>query len=385
LGENKPTALCFTGALHGRKSKTLLELGQGSKYCAWTIWCLTAASRNAIVNGIATGGMAMAQQVRYGILSTAQIALNRHIPAAREAPNATVVAVSSRDKKKAEECARRFDIPRAYGSYQEVLDDAQVDAIINPLPNSLHGEWTIKAAEAGKHVLCEKPLATSLEEAQRMIAAARANGVCLMEAFTHRFNPQLQCARRVVQEGQIGEVKVARAELTFTLRDWDNDVRASKDLGGGALLDAGCYCVSALRFVLNAEPVAALGFQHLRRGVDATFSGLLRFPGDHLGYVVTGMEQPFRCLLEVVGSEGRIEVPSMFDEKGVVKISIGNQEHVEQLSAPDRFRVQLERFSACVLQKKAPEFPPEDSLKNTAALVALRRAAESGKMVEVRA
>ena len=325
----------------------------------------------------------MAGTVRYGVLSTAQIALNRHLPAAAEASNAEIVAISSRDQTRAEKAAAEHSISKAYGTYQALLDDPDVDAVINPLPNSLHCAWTIKAAQAGKHILCEKPLAVTVAECRQMIDAARANGVLLVEAFTHRLNPQLQCARRLVQQGEIGEVRLARAELTFGIRDWEGDVRVKPELGGGALLDAGCYCISAVRFALNAEPVAAQAFQHVRNGVDATLTGLLRFVGDHVAYIATGMEEPFRCVLEVVGSHGVIMVPNMFDEGADVHIAIGNDERVEQFSGPDRFQVQLERFSNCILQGKTPEFPPEDGRKNVAALEALKQAAETGSMVEV--
>jgi len=325
----------------------------------------------------------MADIVRYGVLSTAQIALNRHLPAVQAAANSQVVALSSRDQVRADKAAAEHGIAQAYGSYQAVLDDPAVDAVINPLPNSLHCEWSVKAAEAGKHILCEKPLSVTVSESRKMIDAAQANGVLLVEAFTHRLNPQLQCARRLVQQGEIGEVKLARAELTFSIRDWEGDVRAQAGLGGGALLDAGCYCVSAVRFVLNAEPVAAQAFQHVRNGVDATLSGLLRFAGDSVAHIATGMEEPFRCVLEVIGSHGAITVPNMFDESADVQIAIGNDERVEKFSGPNRFQVQIERFSDCILQGKVPEFSPEDGLKNVAVLQALKRAAESRALVDV--
>ena len=325
----------------------------------------------------------MTNVVRYGLLGAAQIALNRHLPAAQAIGNAEIAALSSRDPAKAEASAAQCGIAKAYGSYQAVLDDPEIDAVINPLPNSMHCEWTVKAAQAGKHILCEKPLAITVAQVRQMIDAAQANEVLLTEAFTHRLNPQLQCARRLVQQGEIGEVKLARAELTFGIRDWATDIRAKRELGGGALWDAGCYCVSAVRFVLNAEPVAAQAFQHLRQGVDATLAGLLRFPGDRVAYIAAGMEEPFRCVLEIVGSHGAVRVPNMFDEQAAVHIAIGNDERVETFSGPDRFQVQLERFSSCILQGKTPEFPPEDGLKNVAALQALKQAAESGSLVEV--
>lgn len=326
----------------------------------------------------------MTDRVRYGVLSTAGIAVNRHVPSAQGAGNTEIAAISSRDLAKAEKWAAELGIARAYGSYEELLNDPDIDAVINPLPNSLHCEWTVRAAQAGKHILCEKPLAVTVAEARKMIGAARANGVLLVEGFTHRLNPQLQCARRLVQQGEIGEVKLARAELTFTIRDWEEDVRVKPELGGGALLDAGCYCVSALRFALNAEPVAVQAFHHMRKGVDATTAGALRFAGNRLGYIAVGMEAPFRCVLEVVGSHGAITVPNMFDDGADVRIAIGNDERVEQFSGPDRFQVQIERFSNCILEGKTPEFPAEDGLKNVAVLEALRKAAGTGQLVEVK-
>ena len=327
----------------------------------------------------------MTRIVRYGVLSTAQIAVNRHMPAAQEAENAAVVAVSSRDEERARTMADPFGVERAYGSYQEVLEDGEVDAVINPLPNSMHCEWTVKATEAGKHVLCEKPLAVSVEEAERMIDAAQANGVLLMEGFTHRFNPQLQYARRAVASGEIGSVKLARAELTYTIKDWENDSRVKKELAGGALLDAGCYCVSALRFVLGAEPVEVQALQRVRarHGVDTTFAGLLRFPGDCLAFMSTGMEQAFRCVCEVVGLDGRIEIGNMFNEGQEVRVVKGGEERTEAFTAPNRFRVQLEHFSSCILEGRTPDFAPEDGLLNTKVLVALQQAAVEGRSVAV--
>jgi D-xylose 1-dehydrogenase (NADP+, D-xylono-1,5-lactone-forming) len=195
----------------------------------------------------------------------------------------------------------------------------------------------------------------------------------------------MQYARRLIQQGEIGQVTSARAELTYALKDWENDVRANKALAGGALMDAGCYCVSALRFVLNEEPLRAQAFQRIRQpnGVDAMTSGLLQFPSGAVGHILTSMEQPFRCELAVIGSHGAVIVPNMFDEQGVVQVSVGGQQHEESFSGPDRFRVQIERFSTCILAGKKPEFSPQDALKNTAVLVAIQRAAETGKSADI--
>ena len=323
-------------------------------------------------------------QVRYGVLSTARIVRNNHIPSARKASNTAIVAIASREQARAERCARELGIPKAYGSYDELLADAQVDAVINPLPNSLHCAWTVKAAEAGKHVLCEKPFAMTVAEAQRMIDAARANDVLLMEGFTHRFLPQQQFVRQAIDAGEIGQVRVVRAELTYTLLDWDTDSRARPELGGGCLMDAGCYCVNQLRFIMGTEPIRVQAFQRLKEGygVDATFAGILHFPGDRLAYMCTSMEAPFRGCCEVIGTQGRIEMPDLF-EGTAVRVVTGQGERVQAFEGVDRFMLQIAHFSDCILHGKQPMISPEDAKANTAVLVALQQAAREGKAVPV--
>ena len=326
----------------------------------------------------------MTDRVRYGVLSTSQIARRQHVPAARESANSEIAAISSRDKTRAGEWAQKLGIPKAYGSYDELIADPDIDAVINPLPNSLHAEWTIKSAEAGKHILCEKPLAVTVEGAQRMIDAAEANGVLLMEGFTTQFQPMMPFIRETIDSGEIGEVMIARAELTYTIQDWGGDNRVKRELGGGALLDAGCYCVNAVRFLMDREPESVQAFQRVREshGVDSTFVGLLRFADDRMAYIATGMEQPFRACCEVIGTEGRIEVPYLFGGQ-VVKVVVGREEREERFEQVNRFRVQMEHFAECILRGQAPMLPPEDGLNNTKVLVALQRAAREGREVPV--
>ena len=323
--------------------------------------------------------------VRYGVISTAQIALDRHIPAARESADSEIVAISSRDESKARAAAEQHGIPTWYGTYDALLADASLDAVINPLPNSMHCEWTIKAAEAGKHILCEKPLAVTTEEARRMIDAANANSVVLVEAFTHRWNPHLRTARRLIAEGAIGHLTSLHSALTHSVAETKGDIRFSPELAGGSLMETGCYSVYACRFVLDEEPVRAAAFSYDSGayGVDTTFNGMLEFPSGATAHVASSMEEPFRCELIAIGSEGRIEVPDMFEDSGPVVVKTGDDERVEAVPAPDRFRVQLDEFSDCVLTGKPPEFPAEDGLANTAALVALSSAARSGAPVDV--
>ncbi|MDG0865995.1 Gfo/Idh/MocA family protein [Candidatus Lucifugimonas marina] len=328
--------------------------------------------------------------VRYGLLSTAQIGLNAHLPASYDSKNSEITSVSSRTAARAEEVAKERNIPRWFGSYEEQLADPDTDAIINSLPNGMHAEWTIKAAEAGKHILCEKPLAVSAEECQRMIDAANANNVVLVEAFTHRWNPHMRMARKLVAEGAIGDTQTIDSALCFNIAEPDGNVRFSQELAGGALWDAGCYAVYATRFVMSAEPVQVRGMSHDSGnwGIDTTFSGSMKFANGAIGNITTNMEQPFRCFITIDGSKGRIEIPGMFDDSGPIIIKRGdgrNGENTEIIStpAPYRFVVQFDEFSECVLTGKKPEFPAEDGLRNTAVVEALYRAADSGSPVDL--
>jgi len=322
--------------------------------------------------------------IRYGILSTARIAQNQHIPSFQGAADAELLAISSRTQARADEIASQYGIPRAYGTYEALLADPDIDAVIVATPNSLHHKWALAAARAGKHILCEKPLATSVAEADEMIAGAAEHGVLLMEGFTPRFNPQDAVVRRWIDEGAIGDIVVVRAELTYTIRDWDTDSRTRADLAGGALMDAGCYCVNQIRFIMGSEPLTAQAMQRSRLGpeVDTTFCGLLRFPGDRLAYLLTSMEEPFRAACEVIGTAGRVDIPSVFGGEQVTLTS-AEGETTETFAPINRFTAQLDHFSACIQTGAPLRLPPQDGRANTAALVALKRAALEGGTVAV--
>ncbi|NQW19378.1 MAG: Gfo/Idh/MocA family oxidoreductase [Chloroflexi bacterium] len=328
--------------------------------------------------------------VRYGLLSTAQIGLNAHLPASYDSKNSEIVSVSSRTAAKAQTTAKKHNILRWYGSYEEQLADPDMDAVINSLPNGMHCEWTIKAAEAGKHILCEKPLAVSAEECQRMIDAANANNVVLVEAFTHRWNPHMRMARKLIAEGAVGEIQTIDSALCFNIAEPDGNVRFSQELAGGALWDAGCYAVYATRFVMSSEPVQVIGMSNDSGnwGIDTTFSGTMKFANGAIGNITTNMQQPFRCYIAIDGSQGRIEIPGMFDDSGPIIIKRGDgrngrQEEIIATPAPYRFTVQFDEFSECVLTGKKPEFPAEDGLRNTAVVEALYKSATTGSPVNL--
>jgi xylose dehydrogenase (NAD/NADP) len=328
--------------------------------------------------------------VRYGLISTAQIGLNAHLPASYDSNNSEIVSISSRDAAKAEAAAKKHGIERWYGSYDEQLADPDIDAVVNSLPNGMHSEWTIRAAEAGKHILCEKPLAVTAEECQRMIDAANANNVVLVEAFTHRWNPQMIRARQLVAEGAIGEIQTIESALCFNITEPEGNVRFSQELAGGSMWDAGCYAVYATRFVMSAEPVRVRGasYDSGNWGVDTTFSGLLEFANGAIGHVTSNMQQPFRCQIFIDGSKGRIEVPHMFEEGTPIIVKKGDgrsgrDEQVIATPAPYRFVVQFDEFSECVLTGKKPDYPAEDGLRNTAVIEALYKSAATGNAVDL--
>ena len=322
--------------------------------------------------------------VRYGLLSTARIGFTAHVPAARTSPNSEIVAICSRDEAKAATAAKEHGIPLSFGSYEAMLESPEIDAVINTLPNSMHHEWTIKAAEAGKHILCEKPLSATMAEAHEMAAAAKANNVVLVEAFTPRWNKQMKTVRKLVADGAIGNVTGLQAGLTFMVTDPTN-IRLSKELAGGSLMDAGCYAVYAVRYALGDEPVRAAAIARKKPPfeVDTTLSGFLEFPRGAVAYVTSSVEQTSRRFLSVTGETGSISLPNAFSETSPVVIT--REEDVEkmEMTSVNRFQVQLDEFSECVLTGKAPEFPVVDGLRNMSAVIALLEAAEKGSTVDV--
>ena len=240
-----------------------------------------------------------------------------------------------------------------------------------------------------KHILCEKPLAISVEECKRMIDAAQANNVVLIEGFTHRWNPHLRKARELIASEKIGIVSTLHASLCFN-SDPKGNIRFSKDLSGGSLWDAGCYAVYAARFVMSEEPIRVLGIAHDKGswGIDTTFVGILEFKSGAIANITSGMNQPYRCQISIDGSEGRIEIPGMFDDSGPIIIkygdgSNGQNDKIISTPSPYRFVMQFDEFSECVLSGKNPEFPPEDGMRNTRVIEAMYESAATGQIIEI--
>jgi len=325
-----------------------------------------------------------ARTVRWGVISTANIGRAAMIPALQAAGNGELLAVASRDEERGREFASRLSIPRAYGSYQALLDDAEIDAIYIPLPNSLHCEWTIRAAEAGKHILCEKPLALNASEAQKMAGAARAHGVLLMESFMYRFHPQLARVQSLIREGAIGAVRLIHASFSFRVTNPTN-VRLQPDLGGGSLMDVGCYCVNVGRALAGTEPVEVQAFANWGpSGVDEQMAGTLRFGDGTLVQFDCALNLQRRECYEVVGTEGSILVPVAFlPGSGDTTIAIyrgRDPVRAETVPGLDEYRAIAEHFADCVLNGTRPRYGVEEAVANMAVIDALYRSArEAGR------
>lgn len=325
----------------------------------------------------------MAGRVRWGILSTARIGVRRVIPALRRSQTGTAVAIASRDGARARDIAAKFDIPRAHGSYEALLADPDVDAVYNPLPNSLHLEWTVRAAQAGKHILCEKPLALNAAQAQAMVDACRRAGVLLQEAFMYRFHPQTEELRRRVTSGAIGSPWLVRSAFTFSVTS-DDDIRLNAALGGGALLDVGCYAVSVSRLLLG-EPQSGWTSAAFERGVDVRLAAMLRF-SSATALVDCGLRAPYRQFCEVVGTGGTVTIPRPFqpeEDPAVLIVRTGGQEERVEIPGTNQYTLMLDHMGACILEGRPPQFPPEDAVANMRVLDALAVAAQSGAIVAV--
>ncbi len=323
------------------------------------------------------------KRLRWGLLSTARIN-RRLIPAIRAAERADLVAVASRSQSRADAYAADWGIPRAHGSYQALLADGELDAVYISLPNSLHAEWAVKAAEAGKHVLCEKPLALTLAECHRIASAAGSAGVVVMEALMPLHHPLLRKARALVQEGAVGRVQLVRGAFSFAL-DRPADIRWKPELGGGSLWDIGVYPVSFIRWIAG-EPESVFGWQTLGdSGVDVAFAGLLRLAGGALGSFDCGFRQQYRTQVEVVGTEGAlvVERPFVLTDQSRIVLQRGYDEEQIQLAEADAYRCEVEELTAAAVDGSPLPVPLSFSRAQVATLVALRESAARGEPVQV--
>jgi predicted dehydrogenase len=324
----------------------------------------------------------VADAVKWGIISTADI--NRKvIPGAHASPKVDLVGVASRDQARAEDYAKKWDIPRAYGSYEALLADPEIEAVYISLPNTMHCEWSIKSVEAGKHVLCEKPMSRRTSEVVEAFDAADRAGRLLSEAFMYRHNPQTKRVMQLVHDGAIGELRVVRSVFSYSLYDEEN-IRLRTEVEGGALMDVGCYTVSGSRLVAG-EPERVSGEAwYGPSGTDWVFSGTLRFPNDVIGLFHCGTALPEQDELEVIGSEGSLFLDDPW-HCNLPVIEVRRADGVEriEIEQEDSYRLELENLSDAIRGEGELLLGREDAVAQARTLEALHESATTGKPVSL--
>ena len=320
------------------------------------------------------------QVLRLGILGAARIALGAIIPATGRTEAVEVAAVATRSGEKARAVSEAAPGAELFEDYSSLLANPEVQAVYIPLPNSMHVEWTLRALDAGKHVLCEKPFSQNAEGAEKAVEAARSAGLALMEGFMYRLHPQTLRLAELLREGVVGEVRQVVTEFGHRLDDPD-DVRGVGSLGGGSLGDVGCYCVSGLRLAFGTEPLRATAFGRFDEdGADRDLAGILEFDGG-LGFVSSSISSARRERLEIAGTDGRIILDAPFrPDKAGGKMEIVREDEVniEHFGQSDPYRLELEEFAAAIREGREPAVGPDEILGNARAVEALLESARSG-------
>jgi predicted dehydrogenase len=315
------------------------------------------------------------RKIRWGVLGYARIARESVMPAILRSANSELYALASQSAAKLAEAQARYPLVRPYASYEELLADPQVDAVYIPLPNSLHREWTLRAAAQGKHVLCEKPIALNAAECREMIAACAARKVTLMEAFMYRYTDRTRQVRAVLESGVLGEIKFVTATFRFLLAN-PASIKLRPELGGGSLYDIGVYPVNFAGLVADlagrrlgaaalAVPETVSATAHRVAGIDVNFSALLRYPGGLIAALHCGFNAHKRIAAEIIGTEGVLEVPeTFFDAAGTLILTRGEERTEIPVAASDRYRLEVEDFAAAVLAGRPPLFSLAETLRN---------------------
>ncbi|MEH7119701.1 Gfo/Idh/MocA family oxidoreductase [Neobacillus vireti] len=329
-------------------------------------------------------------KIRWGIMGCAGIAKRSVIPGIQQSETGEVAAIASRGMDKAKQTAEQLNIPKAYGSYEELLADPTIEAVYIPLPNHLHKEWVIRAAEAGKHVLCEKPLAINAEEAQEMLEACEKAGVVFAEAFMYRYHPRYTTIHNIIKSGELGEIRGIHGTFTFNNSKDMNNIRYKREWGGGSLYDVGVYPISAARMLLNEEPKAAVVHAYISEKhdyVDMMASGILEF---NRGVALTfdcGMWAAFRNTLEILGTEGRIEVPSAFvvnqDEGDNFFIYTKDGQREVEVPRVNQYALQADAIGRSIRNGEPLPFPVSDAVLNMKVLDACLTSVREQRRVEM--
>lgn len=332
----------------------------------------------------------MSKKLKWGIMGCAGIAKRAVIPGLHLSALNEVAAIASRDGDKAKQTAEELQIPTTYDSYEALLEDSSIDVIYIPLPNHLHKEWTIRAAEAGKHILCEKPLALTEREATEMVEAADKAGVLLSEAFMYRYHPRYQKIKDLIASGAIGEVRGIRSAFTFNNAANTTNVRYRKDWGGGSIYDVGCYPINAARLLLGKEPEAVTVnalFSPEHDDVDMMASGLIEFEGSVSLTFDCGMWATFRNPLEVLGTDGMIELPSAFvtptAESGSIFVTTSGERREIEVPYVNAYTEQADHLARAITGGKPLTFPASDAIHNMKVIDACLLSARERTRVEL--
>ena len=320
--------------------------------------------------------------LNWGLLSTAHI--NRAlITPLRASKRNHLLAVASRTQESVDRYAREWKIPRAHGSYEALLADPEIDVIYNSLPNHLHAEWTIKAVEAGKHVLCEKPLALNVDEVEAMQEAARKHGRVVAEAFMYRHHPQTLKVQDIVRNGSLGNLKLIRGSFSYVLSR-EGDVRLDPVMGGGSIWDVGCYPISYIRMVVGETPLEVFGWQVTGpTGIDETFVGQIRFNHEVHAQFDCSFAIPSHTFMEIIGSEGTLNIPNPYkpgvDEK--IFLTRGDKTETIKIKGQELYIGEVEDMADAILLGHSPRISLDDSRANVAVIYALLESARSGKSI----
>lgn len=319
-------------------------------------------------------------KVRFGVLSTAKIAVEKVIPAMQQGHSCKITAIASRTLSKANKAADKLGIPVFYGSYEELLNDPEIDAVYIPLPNHMHVEWAVKCLEAGKHVLCEKPIGLSSQEADQLLSVSKKHpDLKIMEAFMYRFHPRWQRTRELVQSGEIGEIKAIQSFFAY-YNDDPGNIRNIAEMGGGGLMDIGCYCISLSRFLFGREPDNIIGVieKDPDFNTDRLASGILDFTSGTSVFTCSTQSYPGQFVV-VYGTRGKIEMDWPFntpvDTKTSLIIHKDDSKNTEIFEAYNQYTLQGDAFSEAILNNKDVPTPLEDAASNIKAIDKLKKIA----------
>lgn len=328
-------------------------------------------------------------KIKWGILSTANIGIKKVIPAMQQGEYCEINAIASQNIEKAESAAAQLNIPKAYGSYESLLADKEIDAVYIPLPNHLHVDYSIKALEAGKHVLCEKPLSLNVKEAEKLLEITKANpDLKFMEAFMYRFHPQWNKTKELIEEGKIGKVRTVNSFFSYTNLD-PNNIRNKPEIGGGGLMDIGCYCISFARYIFNDEPIRVIGHMEFdpEMKTDRLTSGLMQFREGTSTFTCSTQLYPYQRI-NIFGTKGRIEIEipvnAPNDRKARIYLDTEGKNKEITFEACDQYTLQGDAFSKSIINKSDVPTPIEDGINNMKVLESIVNSGRTGQWAEMK-